>query len=107
MIRLDQKLIVELGLQSLPADHKSKLLQAIYDELEIRVGTAITEQMTDYQVSDFARYTVDANQAEALSWLEENIPHYKEIVAEEFEKLRNEISALRDEISTVSTFYAE
>ena len=107
MIKLDDQFLAELGLQSLPAEHKEMLLRTIYQELEMRVGTAIATQMTDYQLSDFERFMDAGEEAGAFSWLERNCPNYKGIVNEEFEKLRNEISALQGEIGAVSTFYAE
>ena len=50
MIKLDDQLLADLGLGDLPQEHRRVLLKAIYEELEIRVGTAIAAQMSNRQL---------------------------------------------------------
>jgi len=98
MFQLDDKFLQDLGLGSMPDDQKQAFLQHLYEELELRVGTRLSEGMTDEQLSDFEKL-IDANdQQGALRWLETNRPNYKQVVAEELEKLRQEVLANRDRI---------
>lgn len=93
MFQLDDNLLRELGLGSLPPAEKNKMLAHIYETLELRVGMKLAEQMTDAQLDEFERF-IDANdEAGALKWLETNFPNYKQVVADELEKLKTEIKA--------------
>jgi hypothetical protein len=91
MIKLDDNLLTELGLQALPAEDKKALLKHIYETLEMRVGTTLARQMTDSQLDEFESYINANDEAGALHWLETNFPNYKEVVAHEFEQLKNEV----------------
>jgi len=91
MFQLDDNLLRELGLGDLPAAEKNKMLAHIYETLELRVGMKLAEQMTDAQLDEFEGFIDRNDEAGALKWLETNFPHYKEVVAEELEKLKSEI----------------
>jgi len=94
MLKLDNDLLQELGLGGLPDDQKQAMLQYIYETLELRVGTNLANQMTDEQLDEFEKFIDDkgeANQAQALQWLEANLPNYKQVVNEVFEQLKVEI----------------
>jgi len=91
MFQLDDNLLRELGLGSLPAEEKNKMLAHIYETLELRVGMRLAEKMTDTQLDEFEGF-IDRNDEEgALHWLETNFPNYKDVVAEELNKLKDEI----------------
>lgn len=110
MIKLDDQLLARLGLGFLPDDHKRMLLKTIYDELEFRVGTALAKQMTEWQLTEFEQFISDGgatDQTAALTWLNRNLPHYRETVNEEFEKLCSEVAAQHEEITAASVFYTE
>lgn len=98
MFQLDDKFLQDLGLGSMPDDQKQAFLQHLYEELELRVGTRLSEGMTDEQLSEFEKLIDANNQQGALNWLETNRPNYKQVVAEELEKLRQEVLANRDRI---------
>ncbi len=91
MFRLDDNLLRELGLGELPVDEKNKMLAHIYETLEMRVGMRLAEQMTDQQLDEFESFIDTNDEAGALHWLEANFPDYKQVVADELEKLKNEI----------------
>jgi len=98
MYQLDDKFLQDLGLGSMPDDQKQAFLQHLYEELELRVGTRLSQGMTDEQLMEFEKL-IDANdQQGALTWLETNRPNYKQVVAEELEKLKQEIIQNRDAI---------
>jgi hypothetical protein len=93
MFQLDDNLLQELGLGSLPPAEKNKMLGHIYETLELRVGMRLAEQMTDAQLDEFESFIDRNDEAGALHWLETNFPDYKKVVAEELDKLKGEIKA--------------
>ncbi len=101
MLKLDNNLLEELGLGSLPEDQKKAMLQHIYETLELRVGTQLANQMTDKQLEEFERFIDaggDQDQAQALQWLESNLPNYKQVVNDVFESLKLEIRGIAPQI---------
>lgn len=130
MFQLDDQFLQDVGLGAMPADQKQAFLQHIYSELELRVGTKLSEGLSDAQMSEFEAF-IDrdaekveqwfnvnlANYAEqqdyqqlkagapesaspldvlceygSLKWLELNRPDYRQVVASELEKLKQEIA---------------
>ena len=91
MFQLDDNLLRELGLGSLPPAEKNKMLAHIYETLELRVGMKLAEQMTDGQLDEFEKFIDQNDESGALKWLETNFPNYKQVVADELEKLKSEI----------------
>src|SRR6185503_19754195 len=91
MFQLDDNLLRELGLGDLPAAEKNKMLAHIYETLELRVGMKLAEQMSDAQLDEFESFIDRNDEAGALKWLETNFPDYKQVVADELEKLKAEI----------------
>lgn len=91
MFKLDNALLEELGLAALPPDEKTKMLGHIYETLEMRVGMKLAEQMTNAQLDEFEGFIDRNDEPGALKWLETNFPDYKQVVASELDKLKNEI----------------
>jgi len=91
MFQLDDNLLRELGLGDLPAAEKNKMLAHIYETLELRVGMKLAEQMSDAQLDEFEGFIDRNDEAGALKWLETNFPDYKQVVADELERLKAEI----------------
>jgi hypothetical protein len=90
-LKLDNNLIEELGLGALPEQEKQLLLRQIYEKLEMNVGVRLADQMSNEQLDEFEKF-VDANDDKgAFQWLETNFPNYKDVVNDEFEKLKTEI----------------
>lgn len=91
MLKIDDNLLQQLGLGGLPSEEKRGLLTHIYETLEMRVGMRLADQMTNEQLDEFETYFEAKDDAGAFKWLETNFPNYKEIVNEEFEKLKAEV----------------
>jgi hypothetical protein len=92
MIKIDTALLQEIGLDSLPQAEKDGLLKHIYETLEMRVGMRLADQMTDQQLDEFEQYFEAKDDAGAFKWLESNFPNYKDIVQQEFDKLKAEVA---------------
>jgi hypothetical protein len=101
-LRIDDALLVELGLGSLPTEEKKALLKHIYETLEMRVGMRLADQMTNEQLDEFETYFNARDDAGAFRWLETNFPNYKDIVADEFEKLKAEVGQSSPQILAAS-----
>jgi predicted RNA-binding Zn ribbon-like protein len=102
MFKLDNTLLEELGLGSLPNEEKNKMLAHIYETLEMRVGMKLAEQMTNEQLDEFESFIDKNDEAGALKWLETNFPDYKKVVADELEKLKGEIKQSAAQILAAS-----
>ena len=98
MLKIDNNLLQDIGLGSLPETEKNSLLKHIYDTLEMRVGVRLADQMTNEQLDEFERYFEAKDDAGAFAWLESNFPNYKDIVQEEFEKLKIEVGTAAPQI---------
>jgi len=98
MLKIDDNLLKELGLHTLPVDERNKLLAQIYETLELRVGMKLAENMSDEQLDEFEKFIDTNDEAGALKWLESNFPNYKQVVADELDKLKIEIKKDADKI---------
>ena len=98
MLKLDDNLLQQLGLGALASDDKKAMLRHIYETLEMRVGVRLAEQMTDAQLDEFEKFVQAQDDNGAFHWLETNFPNYKDIVADEFEKLKAEVSQVAPQI---------
>ncbi|HSW36879.1 MAG TPA: DUF5663 domain-containing protein [Candidatus Saccharimonadales bacterium] len=102
MLKIDNNLLAELGLGSLPDVEKNSLLKHIYETLEMRVGMRLADQMSNEQLDEFEQYFEAKDDAGAFKWLETNFPNYKEIVQEEFDKLKVEVKQTAPQILSAS-----
>lgn len=102
MLKIDNNLLQELGLVGLPDAEKNSLLKHIYETLEMRVGMRLADQMTNQQLDEFEQYFEAKDDAGAFKWLETNFPNYKDIVQEEFEKLKSEVGQSAPQILAAS-----
>jgi hypothetical protein len=98
MFQIDDKFLETLGLGSLPQDEKEKMKQHIYETLEMRVGMSLASNMTEAQLDDFEKLMNQNDEEGALKWLETNFPNYRDVVASELAKLKDEIKASAPQI---------
>lgn len=103
MIQINDNLLQEVGLGSLPPEEKKNLLEHIYETLELRVGMRLADQMTKAQLDEFERYFEAKDDKGAFTWLETNFPNYKDIVQQEFDKLKAEVAQSAPQIISAST----
>lgn len=102
MIKIDNSLLVEIGLDGLPAAEKNSFLKHVYETLEMRVGIRLADQMSNEQLDEFERYFEAKDDAGAFKWLETNFPNYKDIVQQEFDKLKAEVAQTAPQILAAS-----
>ena len=102
MLKIDNSLLEEIGLGGLPEAEKNSFLRHVYETLEMRVGVRLADQMTNEQLDEFERYFEAKDDAGAFKWLETNFPNYKDIVQQEFDKLKAEVAQSAPQILAAS-----
>src|SRR3954469_16683931 len=102
MLKIDNSLLEEVGLGALPDSEKNSFLKHIYETLEMRVGIRLADQMSNEQLDEFERYFEAKDDAGAFKWLETNFPNYKDIVQQEFDKLKGEVAQSAPQILAAS-----
>jgi len=75
MFQLDDKFLSDVGLQDMPEDQKKAFLQHIYNELELRVGTRLSDGMSDEQLEEFESI-IDRKDDVVRAWLSKHTPDY-------------------------------
>ncbi len=75
MFQLDDKFLEDIGLGDLPDDQKRAFLQHIYEELELRVGTRLSDGLSDQQLEEFEKI-IDRDQGVIEAWLVEHVQDY-------------------------------
>jgi hypothetical protein len=102
MLKIDNSLLQDVGLGALPDAEKNSFLKHIYETLEMRVGIRLADQMSNQQLDEFEQYFEAKDDAGAFKWLETNFPNYKDIVQEEFDKLKSEVAGSAPQILAAS-----
>lgn len=99
-LQLDDSFLADLGLGDLPEDQKRAFLGHVMETLQYRVGTKLSQGLSEAQLTEFEQLSptpedapeaAASKQQQALTWLETNRPDYKDVVAEEIEALKGEI----------------
>ncbi|PKL31685.1 hypothetical protein CVV43_00985 [Candidatus Saccharibacteria bacterium HGW-Saccharibacteria-1] len=75
MFQLNDDFLNSIGLNDMPEDQKKPFLQHIYSELEMRVGTKLSDGMSDDQLEEFGNI-IDRNDAVIVGWLQKYAPDY-------------------------------
>ncbi len=76
MFQLDDNFLIDVGLAAMPADQKQPFLQHIYQELELRVGTKLSDGMSDAQLQEFEA-VIDKKWDVIDPWVERYAPDYQ------------------------------
>lgn len=76
MFQLDDKFLQELGVDQLPEDQKQAFKEHIYSELELRVGTRLSEGLSEAQLAEFESF-VDRDDEKVLAWISRYVPDYQ------------------------------
>ena len=76
MFQLDDTFLADVGLGDMPEAEKQPFLQHIYQELELRVGTRLSEGMSDEQLAQFEAI-IDRKMEVVDPWLSHFVPGYQ------------------------------
>lgn len=77
MFQLDDKFLQDVGLGTLPAEQKQMFLDHFRKQLELRVGTRLSEGLSDAQLQEFESF-IDRNDEKVTTWLSANVPEYEQ-----------------------------
>lgn len=76
MFQLDDKFLQDLGLDQLPEEQRQAFLQHIYEELELRVGTKLSDGLSDEQLDEFESI-IDRKEDAVNTWLANHATNYQ------------------------------
>lgn len=76
MFQLDDKFLQDVGLGELPADQKQAFLDHFREQLELRVGTRLSDGLSDAQLEEFESF-IDRNEVKVNGWISANVPDYQ------------------------------
>lgn len=106
--QLNDNFLEQLGLGALTPEAKESLLDYMREELQLRVGLALAENLSEQQINEFERLMAQgANQQTAGEWLSQNCPNYQEVVKNETELIRAELAQNRESILSGAPFESE
>ncbi|MDO4507880.1 MAG: DUF5663 domain-containing protein [Candidatus Saccharibacteria bacterium] len=94
-MQFDENFLQEMGLSAMPEEQKTRFLNYVQEELEIRIGERISRGLTDIQLNEFDLIT---DPAEAAKWLEKNRPDYRDIVNRCIEEMKEAIRSSRNQL---------
>lgn len=77
MFQLDDKFLEEVGLGGLPDDQRQMFLDHFREQLELRVGTKLSEGLSDAQLQEFESF-IDRNEEKVNAWIAANVPEYEQ-----------------------------
>ncbi len=75
MFQLDDKFLEEVGLGGLPDEQRQMFLDHFREQLELRVGTKLSEGLSDEQLQEFESF-IDRNAEKVNTWISANVPEY-------------------------------
>lgn len=98
--QIDDAFLEDLGLSRLSDDKKRVLIRQLLETLQLRVGTRLSEDLTDEQLDDFERTVGEADDSgvAAEEWLKQNHTNYAEIVNEEIARLKEDMRTNLSEV---------
>lgn len=84
MFNLDEDFLASLGLATMPPSEKVVFLRFLHETLELRVGEALSAELSDEQMGEFEAF-MDRDMHAVSLWFEANAPDFASHDA--FEKL--------------------
>ena len=76
MFQLDDNFLQQVGLGSLPEDQKQAFLAYFREQLELRVGTKLSEGLSDAQLGEFEAF-IDRNMDTTNQWIAAHAADYQ------------------------------
>lgn len=103
MFQLDDNFLKDLGLEQLPEEQKQAFLQHIYEELELRVGTKLSDGLSDQQLDEFEGI-IDRKEDAVAQWIATHMPNYQ--ADEVFVRLQQSTGLPADDVRLKAEFAA-
>lgn len=94
-MRIDDVFMKEIGLDEMPDAEKQAFIDHAEEELEVRVGNAISQKLSRKQLQDFEELEEGSQTA---AWLNINVPDFRKIVADVFQGFKKELISERASI---------
>jgi hypothetical protein len=94
----NDQIIKDLGIENLPKEQQDAILLRVAKTLDLRIGMALADNLSDDKLAEFQALTEKGNEAEIRAWLEANYPNYHNVAAEELAKLKTEITKMVQEM---------
>jgi uncharacterized protein DUF5663 len=101
MFQIDDKFLQDLGLDQLPEDQKQAFKEHIYSQLELRVGTRLSDGLSDAQLAEFESF-VDRDAAKVQAWISQHVPDYQN--DESYKQLKANAPANIDERTLLAEY---
>ena len=76
MFQLDDNFLQQVGLGGLPEDQKQAFLAYFREQLEFRVGTKLSDGLSESQLSEFEAF-MNRNMDITNQWVTANVPDYQ------------------------------
>lgn len=76
MFQLDDNFLQQVGLGDLPESQKQAFLDHFKEQLELRVGTKLSDGLEDAQLAEFESF-IDRDEARVNDWIARNVPDYQ------------------------------
>lgn len=94
-MRIDDVFMEEVGLNEMPDGERQVFMDHAEEELEVRVGHAVSQELSAEQLRDFEEIEEGG---QAAAWLKINVPNFREIVQTVVQSFKNELIAERTRI---------
>lgn len=94
-MRIDDMFMEEVGLNEMPDGERQAFMDHAEEELEVRVGHAVSQELSAEQLRDFEEIEEGG---QAAAWLKINVPNFREIVQTVVQSFKNELIAERTRI---------
>ncbi len=76
MFQIDDQFLQDVGLGNLPEEQKQAFLGYFREQLELRVGTKLSEGLSDAQLAEFEAF-IDRNMPKTQEWVAANVADYE------------------------------
>jgi len=100
MFQLDDNFLVNLGLGAMPSNERVAFLEFTNQQLKLRVGTELSKSLSNEHLDYFEKLFDSGDPAAVSQWMAQYCPNYEQIVAQEFEKIKEDIILVRDRLLT-------
>ena len=77
MFQLDDQFLQDVGLGDLPDEQKKLFLDHFREQLELRVGTRLSEGLSGEQLQEFESF-IDRKDEQVNAWIAANVPTYEQ-----------------------------